>query len=247
VVDDEPKDREVLLKACQEYCTDVEVIAMASSIAEGEQLIIQHAPDLLFLDIELPDGTAFDLLHRIKLIPPKIIFFTAHEEYAVKAFRFCAVDFLLKPINFSDLLEAVRKVKETLSVEAEKERITMLLQKMNSRDKEFQKIAIHDKKGMKFINIAEIVMIKAEGSYSRVYLLSSGEALCSRSLKEYEEMLTELGIIRVHRSYLVNVKHVMEYSSDEGITLTGGLSAELGREYRNHFFNQMVVNKRKKS
>ncbi len=169
IVEDEPRDQEVLLKALRNYCTDIDIVATAGSVAEAEKIIKEHAADLLFLDIELPDGRAFDLLGRIQDVPIKIIFTTAHPEYAVRAFRFSAVDYLLKPVSFTELQNAVEKVKQGIQLETEKNKIQFLLEGIQQNNSSFKKIAIPDRKSVKFILIDDIIFIEADGNYSKFY------------------------------------------------------------------------------
>ncbi|MBN1339050.1 MAG: response regulator transcription factor [Bacteroidales bacterium] len=240
IVEDEPRDLEVLQKAIGMYCRDVEIVATASSIAGALKVVRETRADLLFLDIELPDGRAFDLLEQIKDVPLKIIFITAHSGYAVKAFRFCAIDYLLKPVNFSELVEAVRKAKEGISIEVEKRKIELLLEQRWTLDK-IKKIAIPERKGTKFIDTGKIICIGAEGSYSSLTLTGGQELVSTKGLKEYEDMLCDGCFVRVSRSHIVNINHVNELKSGGEILLTGGLEVQIGRQFRDSFLARMKV------
>jgi two-component system, LytTR family, response regulator len=240
IVEDEPRDQEVLLKALRNYCTGVDIVATAGSVAEAEKIIKERPADLLFLDIELPDGRAFDLLGRIQDVPIKIIFTTAHPEYAVKAFRFSAVDYLLKPINFNDLKNAVEKVKEGIRMEIEKNKIQFLLEGVQQNNAAFKKIAIPDRKSVKFIQIDDIIFIEADSNYSRFKLTGNQDLLSSHNLKEYEDMLAEHCFTRVSKSHVVNLNHVNEYRScGELVTDTNDVIT-VGRQYRDNFLEKMT-------
>ena len=239
IVEDEPRDQEVLLKALRNYCTDVEIIATAGSVAEAEK-IIKESPDLLFLDIELPDGRAFDLLGRIQDVPIKIIFTTAHPEYAVRAFRFSAVDYLLKPVSFTELQNAVEKVKQGIQLETEKNKIQFLLEGMQQNKSLFKKIAIPDRKSVKFILIDDIIFIEADGNYSKFVISANHDLLSSHTLKEYEDMLTEHCFTRVSKSHVVNLNHVTEYRSCGELVTDTNHVITVGRHYRDNFLEKMT-------
>jgi two-component system LytT family response regulator len=240
IVEDEPRDMEVLLKALRNYCTDVEVVATAGSVLEAEMLIKKNSADLLFLDIELPDGRAFDLLGKIQDIPVKIIFTTAHPEYAVRAFRFAAVDYLLKPVSFTELKNAVDRVKEGIKIEIEKNKIQFLLEGMQQNNTAFKKIAIPDRKSVKFIVIDDIIFIEADGNYSKFVLITNHDLLSSHNLKEYEDMLTDHCFIRVSKSHVVNLNHVSEYRNCGELVTDSNHEIPVGRQYKDNFIAKMI-------
>jgi two-component system, LytTR family, response regulator len=244
IVEDEPRDLEVLLKALRNYCSDVQVVTTASSVSEAEMLIKQTLADLLFLDIELPDGRAFDLLVKIKEIPLKIIFTTAHPEYAAKAFRFSAVDYLLKPINFLELKNAVAKVKEGIMLEVEKNKIEFLLEGLQKGKNEFSKIAISERKGVKFIAITDIIFIEADGNYSNFFLTGNIQLLSSRNLKEYEEMLCDHCFTRIGKSHIVNLNHITEYRSCGEVLTDSGHEIPVGRQFKDYFLEKMNMHRK---
>ncbi len=234
IVEDEPRDMEVLLKALRNYCTDVQVVATANSIAEAEKAIKDFVADLVFLDIELPDGRAFDLLKKIQDLPIKIIFTTAHPEYAARAFRFSAVDYLLKPLNFLELKNAIEKVKEGTMLEIEKSKIRFMLENMGSDHTAFNKIAIPDRKGVKFIPVDDIIYIEADGNYSKFILSDKREVLSSHNLKEYEEILSEYCFTRISKSHIVNLNHVDEYRAAGEVITDSKHEIPVGRQYRDN-------------
>lgn len=240
IVEDEPRDMDVLTKALNNYCPEVEVVATANTIGEAEKVVKSSQSDLLFLDIELPDGRAFDLLGKIQEIPVKIIFTTAHPEYAVRAFRFSAVDYLLKPINFADLRNAVEKVKEGIKIEIEKNKIQFLLEGVQHSNAAFKKIAIPDRKSVKFVLIDDIIFIEADGNYSKFVLASNHDLLSSHSLKEYEDMLADHCFIRVSKSHVVNLNHVNEYRSCGELVTDMNNEIAVGRQYKDNFIAKMT-------
>ena len=240
IIEDEPRDMDVLLKALSNYCTDIEVVATANTISEAENVVKSNHADLLFLDIELPDGRAFDLLGKIKDVPVKIIFTTAHPEYAVRAFRFSAVDYLLKPVNFNELKNAVDKVKEGIKIETEKNKIQFLLEGINQNKTSFKKIAVPDRKSVKFILIEDIIFIEADGNYSKFVLASNHDLLSSHNLKEYEDMLADHCFIRVSKSHVVNLNHVTEYRACGELVTDTKHEITVGRQYKDNFLAKMT-------
>jgi two-component system LytT family response regulator len=245
IVEDEPRDREVLQKALAGYCTDVEIVAVAATISDAEQIIREKHAELLFLDVELPDGRAFDLLNNIKDFPLKIIFTTAHPEYAVKAFRFSAVDYLLKPVSFSELQNAVDKVRQGIELETEKSKIRFLLEGIRQNITLFKKIAIPDRKSVKFKLIDDIIFIEADGNYSLFKLAGNQELISCRNLKEYEDILAEYCFIRVSKSHLVNLNHVAEYRACGELLTSTGHVVTVGRHYRENFLEKMTQCKKR--
>lgn len=244
IVEDEPRDMDVLLKALKNYCADVEIVATARSVTEAIKVVTEHPADLLFLDIELPDGRAFDLLGKIQNVPIKIIFTTAHPEYAAKAFRFSAVDYLLKPINFLELKNAVAKVKEGITLEVEKNKIEFLLEGLQRGKNEFSKIAISERKGVKFITITDIIFIEADGNYSNFFLIGKTQLLSSRNLKEYEEMLSDHSFTRIGKSHIVNLKHITEYRSCGEVLTDSGHELPVGRQFKDNFLEKMNMHRK---
>ncbi len=215
IIDDEEKGRKLLRNLIAEYCDDVEVVALADSVPAGLDAITRHVPDLLFLDIVMPNQDGFDLLEQMVDLNPEVIFTTAYNEYAIRAIRACALDYLLKPIDVEDLQAAVETARVKI---AEKNpaladaRLSTLIESMQSESQRPQKIGFPTANGVVFYNIEDISVCKAEGNYTTVYFDNrEKEELVSKTLKEFEELLSDYNFIRTHRSYLVNLNHLKEY------------------------------------
>ena len=216
IIDDEEKSRKLLRNLITDFCPQIEISAMADSVKSAEKIIKNEKPELLFLDIEMPDGSGFDLFEKIKNFNPEVIFATAYDQYAIQAIHFSAMDYLLKPINVDELKNAVAKVEKKINENREKEHINQSLQvllennKVNSGRK---KIGLPTQQGISFVLIRDIVMCKAEGNYSIIFLNGkSRQEIVSRTLKEFEDLLSNFNFFRVHRSYLVNLDYIKEYS-----------------------------------
>ncbi len=205
VVDDEKNVRIVIKKLLALVSTDYEVVGEAASVVEAKDVITKTSPDLVLLDIELEDGTGFDLLKQIENPDFKLIFITAFNEYAIRAFKFNALDYLLKPIDPEELKEAISKAKSTINSENE---INLLLENLeNNKKSEIQKLVIKTTQRTYFLPINDILYFQSDGSYSKI-ITKDKNILASKNLKHFQELVPEELFIRTHQSYLVNKEHV---------------------------------------
>jgi two-component system LytT family response regulator len=240
IVDDEYQSRNLLGKLLQEHFPDIIVAGQASNVADGIAGIKEADPGLLFLDIEMNGETGFDLLRKIEKRNFKIIFVTAHDAHALKAFRFNAVDYLLKPIVLEELKDAVGKVvsqvsEKRLTSDAQLENLAQFIQ---NPKKVNDKIAVPTSDGFVLISVPEIVYCKANGNYTEFHLLGKKQLLSSYTLKQYHELLVEQNFFRAHRSFLINLSHVKMYRRGEGgtIIMNDGSEIELSRQNKEAFF-----------
>jgi two-component system LytT family response regulator len=216
IVDDELHCRKTLAMTLKEYCPDVQVVDQCSDAEEGIDAIQKHKPDLVFLDIEMPRMNGFDMLQQLTDIPFAVVFTTSHNEYAVKAFRFYALDYLLKPVEPKELIAAVHKV-QTQKQQPSAEQFQMLLDKLSGREEVFPKIPVPTSDGFELIPIESISYCEAEDNYTRFHLTNKKRIIVCRMLKEVEEQLNDYPFfIRVHNSYIVNLKEVKKYVRGEG-------------------------------
>ncbi len=213
IVDDIPQAIDLLKNDLQNYCPEVEVIAEAPSVVSGTKLIKQLQPDVVFLDIELQDGTGFDILEILGDISFKIIFTTASDEHAIKAFRFSAIDYLLKPINPEELKEAVQKCKD--SQPDSRENVDLLLDTVKEKTSP-RKLALHTLDKIQVTEIRDIIRCESSGNYTTFFFTDKQKLLVTKTLKEYEKLLVEFNFIRVHQSHLINADHIKEYIKTEG-------------------------------
>jgi two-component system, LytTR family, response regulator len=241
VIDDEEPSREAMKNYIAEFCPDVEVVSTAFSVKSGYKAITKYRPDLVFLDIEMPDGKGFDLLKMFLRIDFRVIFVTAYSEYAIKAFRVDAVDYLLKPIKVDELKDAIEKIKAT-SKESRSEKLGELLKGFSTGRSFHPTLVVTNVKGFEVLKINEIIMCKADGYLTNFSLLGGRKVNSSKNLKHYESQLIELGFIRVHNSYLINIHHVVSYSKQGEIILSENNIAFLGDRYKNMFLR--AFNKR---
>mgnify|MGYP001256864608 CR=1 FL=1 len=218
--------------------SDIEIIATASSVKTAFRAITRHHPDFIFLDIEMSDGKGFDLLTMFEKIDFKVIFVTAYSEYAVKAFRFSAVDYLLKPVRIDELISAVDKIK---SRNFQNSFVLDELMKNIRRDSTRPKnLIIPHLKGFEVLKIPEIIMCHADGYCTNIFLQGNRKIISSKNLKHYNELLDGHNFIRIHHSYLININHVTGYSRQGEIFMAEDIKAFLGDSYKNDFLKRMV-------
>lgn len=234
VVDDEMPSREALVTYIRDFCPDVEIVAECDSVKSAYQSILKHHPQLVFLDIEMPNGNGFDLLQLFKNPSFKVIFVTAFSDYAIRAFRFSATDYLLKPVKVDELIEAVDKVKLELSTGSGNQNLHTLMESLNPNGNNHSKLVIPNNKGYSVINISDIIMCQADGYVTHFHLLGKAKVSSTKILKYYEEVFDHQ-LIRVHRSYMVNVAHVKGYTHFGEILLDDNLTCPLGDTYKPNF------------
>ncbi|MBS9462718.1 response regulator transcription factor [Flagellimonas sp. 389] len=216
IVEDEKRSRDTLKTLLEEFCKDVQVIATASSVSEAVKVLSVFSPDVVFLDIELQSGIGFDILEQIKDPDFEIIFTTAFEKYAIRAIKFSSLDYLLKPIDLDELKEAVEKARRRMDTNVYRQQIETLMQSIGNDSYKQEKICLATTSGMEFIAIEDIVLCKADGSYTCFVLKNKNTLLVSKHLKEYEILLAEQQFMRVHNSFLINLKEVKKYIKSDG-------------------------------
>ncbi len=240
VIDDEKLSREVLCNYLREYCPDVEVVATASSVMGAYKVIRKHLPDFIFLDVEITDGKGFDLLTLFEHIDFRIIFVTAYSEYAIKAFRVSAVDYLLKPVKIDELKDAVDRVKALNSSPAGSDNLSALIDNLKGGPGMTPTLVIPHLKGFEVLKIPEIIMCHAEGYCTDFFMTGNRKVTSSKNLKHFESLLADHNFIRVHNSYLVNINHVSGYSKQGEVILSEGNRANLGDSYKNSFVKRFI-------
>ena len=236
IVDDELSARNVLSKLLEKYCEEIQVVATAENVDEAEKKIIHANPDIVFLDIEMPGANGFDLLERFTNPTFEVIFTTAYEEYALKAFRYSAIDYIQKPIDFRLLIEAIGRYKQKVDNRFQKERYELLMRNMHFNSDQMVKIAIPTSNGFKFTQMSDIVYCKASRVYCDIHLLSGEIITASKSLKDFSELLPTNLFFRCHKSYLINLNHCVEYNrSEEQILLLNKDSVPLSQRSKSEY------------
>ena len=215
IIDDEQHCIKALLNDLQKNCPSVQVLEACNSAKEGIMAIKKYSPDLIFLDVEMPWMNGFEMLEVLGDVSFSTIFTTAHDEFAAKAFRISAVDYLLKPIDAHDLIEAVQKVERKISEGGGLQHISNLLRNMRQPSSQ-QKIALPNREGYEFADVAAIIYCEAEGAYTKIFMQDNKKILVSKTLGDIEELLPPELFQRIHHSTLVNITYIAQFSRTDG-------------------------------
>ena len=230
IVDDETDCSESLGILLEKYCPEVEVAAICNSGAAALKEITMQKPQLVFLDIEMPHMNGFELIEKLQVINFELIFTTSYDQYAIKAIRFSALDYLLKPVDYEDLKKAVQKALLRRQPPLPQQ-LEILLQKLNPAVNSIQNIAVSTMEGLQMIPIDSIITCTSEGNYTTLHLKNKQKITASRNLKEIEEILEDRPFIRVHHSWLVNINEINKYVKGEGgyLVMNDGSSVDVSR------------------
>ena len=244
IIDDEKRARNLLRNLLeQSYAKTIEIIGEGDDVDTGVEVIKQHQPDLVFLDIKMHQGTGFDLLKQIKDINFEVIFITAYDQYALKAFQFSAFGYLMKPIRTKELDKVITKLNnhiQQLKEDAGK-RMKVLAENYGD-DRVIKKLVISNKQGFKVSNIEDIVRLEGDGNYTNFIIVGNKKIMTSKSLGEYEELLNDHGFYRIHQSTIVNLRHVKGYLKDAGdkVEMSDGKSFNLSRHRKPEFLKRFL-------
>lgn len=240
LVDDEKRGRELLKMILATNCPEVKVIGEASNIKEAHALILQMEPDLVLLDIEMPGGTGFDLLSKFEEVTFDVIFITAFDKYAIKAIKFSAMDYLLKPVDEEELISAIKRAEHNQNKKANKERVKNLVSNVR-KSSDNQKIGLTSGEGLEFIEIKHILRCEADGKYTSVFLHDGKKLLVSKNLKEFEDLLTDYNFFRIHHSHLVNLDYIKKYQSGRGgyVVMSDGSTITVSQRKKDDFLSSL--------
>jgi two-component system LytT family response regulator len=216
VIDDEMKARETILNMLKVYCPEVDIIDTAGSVEEGLEVLEKNKPDLLLLDIKMADGTGFDLLRKISDVTFLVIFITAFEEFAIRAIKFSAIDYILKPLDPDELVSAIEKARSVLHKDNMNEKLEALYDNLDSLNTNTKKIVLKTTDSVHIVNIKDIIRCESEKNYTHFFTVEDEKITVSRTLKEFNEMLANFKFFRVHQSHLINLEHVKKYEKQGG-------------------------------
>jgi two-component system LytT family response regulator len=216
IVEDEVLNRDFLKNLLQEFCPQIELVGAAMTLEEAVTSIDTLAPQIVFMDIELQTATGFDVLQQVKDTGFEVIFTTAYDHYAIKAIKFSAIDYLLKPINFEELTKAVDKAIDSLKLKQKEDKLELLLKNIRRSAGEDFSISLATSEGIEFIPLSQIIRLEAKGPYTTFFLKNGHHLMVCKNLKEYELLLTEHGFFRLHNSYMVNMKEVKKMVKADG-------------------------------
>lgn len=215
IVDDEAPVRNTIATLLREHFPDITVCALTGSIAEGYEAVMKHQPDLLFLDVELPDGLGFDLLKKLSPVRFRTIFITGHQEYALDAIKVSAIDYILKPIDLEELAAAITKAREIFSHEEEQLKLIALTENLTGK-KVLKRIILRTVEALQLISVSDIIRAEADSNYTHFHLAGGKHIIVSRTIKDYDTMLSGSGIIRVHQSHMVNLNYIDKFIRKDG-------------------------------
>lgn len=240
IIDDEVNNVTSLKNLLTKFCPGVQVVGTADNANTGYDLIKATGPQLAFLDIEMPFGNAFDLLNRLGEITFEIIFITAFDRYAIKAFKYSALDYLLKPVNIDELQQAVEKVTRQVDSKIANEKVLNLLHNINTGKAATPKIAIAGINDTTFINIQEITRLEAQKNYTLVHLNNGQKIMTTKNLGSYEELLPESSFCRIHHSHIVNLNFISKYKKGRGghIEMADGTDIEVSIRKKDAFLER---------
>ncbi len=240
IIDDEQAAQLTLMSFLQMHCPTVNVVGTANGVEEGLKLLAHKKTDLLFLDIKMNDGTGFDLLKRLPQINFNLIFTTAYDEYALKAFKFSAIDYLLKPIDPLELKDAVSKIKIESS-NTSKSLDSMMEMYSN---KVFDKLAIPSVDEFSFVHLSQIIRCEASSNYTIIFLENGKKIVAPKTLKEFETLLSSEGFFRVHQSHLISLNHIKQFQKNKNkIIMNDASEVEVSRRKKSIFLE--LINMRK--
>lgn len=243
IVDDEPGGREILAELLGRYCPSVRVVASAHSAITARDELCRHRPDLLFLDIEMPFGSGFDLLDSLEDQHMEVIFTTAYDHYAIRAIRYNALDYLLKPIDRDELVEAVRRTEMRIAAQgAQGGSLKQIMRSVREAGNDDTRLALVANDSVTMVPLADIIRCQAEANYTRFHLRNGSTILMARTLKEYEIALHERGFVRVHNSHLINLDHIRKYvrGEDGKVMMSDGAVVAVSRRRKDEFRRRLA-------
>ncbi|MEO6407080.1 MAG: LytTR family DNA-binding domain-containing protein [Ferruginibacter sp.] len=240
IIDDELKGRAVLNQKLKEYCPLVTVTGEAAHGEEGLKIIETLKPDIIFLDIEMPRMNGFEMLSTIREKNFHVIFTTAYDQYAIKAIKYAAFDYLLKPIDIDELRSAVERIASNENINTRKQ-IELLQQNMQHPRKQLNKLAIPTLEGLFFYDINDIVQLEANRNYTYIFLINNAKILASKTLKDFEDLLPTDIFFRTHHSHLINLNYIKRYIKGDGgqIELQNGNFVDVARRKKEEFMKMI--------
>ena len=226
IIDDEDNGRNIIRQYLSLYCDDVEIIGEANSVKSGVEILSEVTPDVLFLDIQMQDGTGFDLLEALPQRTFKVIFVTSFDQFALKAIKFSAADYILKPVDPDEFVEAVQRVQADLAKESKDNRIDQLLTNMNN----FTQVGLPTEDGVQFVDVDDIVRCEADGGNTQVFTDNGTMLVAQKNIKVYEELFADRKFLRINKTNLINTSYIDKYDkADNGgsVLMADGVSIEV--------------------
>ncbi len=243
IIDDEMHCIQTLHEKIKIYCPDIEVQNSFNKPTEALAYLQMHTPDVVFMDIEMPGMTGFALLEKLGVVQFKLVFTTAFDQFAVKAIKFSAFDYLLKPIDKNELIELSQKLAETKKTSEGNEQLQVLMQQLQNPQTDQVKISIPSANGIIFPYVKDIIRVESSSNYSMLFFADGKKITVSKTLKEFEDMLVQHHFYRVHNSHLINLKKITRYDKTDGgvIEMENGEIVEISRRRKDEFLKMIVT------
>jgi two-component system LytT family response regulator len=242
IIDDEQHCIDRLTRLLAEAAAPVQLLQSYQSVQDGLQGIKEHQPDVVFLDVQIQEKTGFDLLGELKEINFEVIFTTAYDRYAVQAFKFSALDYLLKPVDSGDLLQALRKLNAKVSRNEMSGKFDVLFHNMKNLQGISKKISVPTVNGFSFLPVSDIIRCQAEVNYTTIHLKEHQKITVAKTLKEFEELLTEYNFYRVHNSHLINLAYIKSYNKGKGgyVSMSDNSEIEVSTRRKDDFLKRLA-------
>lgn len=240
LVDDEDKALQVLQLKLLTYCPQVTVVGTANSPASAYDLIVREKPQLLFLDVAMPQESGFDLLKRLPRLDFELIFVTGFDNYALDAIRFSAIGYVLKPVQTEDLIEAVQKAEDRIAEKMDHDRNKRFVETMLSPGNTRNRIGIPSESGLDFVPVGDIIRCEGFQKYTMVYTQKQGSILSSYNIGEFRKLLEDYGFYAIHKSHLINMEHIKRFDKEGTVIMTDDATVPVSRRKRQEFLDQLT-------
>lgn len=244
IIDDNQLARKGLRRMLEQNFEEIEIMGEADSVASGLSLINEFEPDLVFLDIEMPDGTGFLLLEQLPKVNFKVVFTTSYSDYAITAFKYSAFDYIVKPVLLENVRSTINRIKE-IPVMVERQQLELLQKNLSRSKEEDPTIALPDINGFSIIKVKDIIRCEGERNYSRIFFIDGKSVLISRTLLEFDNMLIAHGFFRIHRSHLISLRNVNRYLKSDGgvIEMIDKTQLPVSPKFKDELLNRLLYNK----
>ncbi|RBL89895.1 LytR/AlgR family response regulator transcription factor [Chitinophaga flava] len=241
IIEDDEKNMHVICDLIRQFAPDLEVVGTASHISESIELIENRAPQLVFMDIQIADGTGFDVLRKLSAKNFELVFITAYDNYALKAFKFAAIDYLLKPVGLNEFREAVDRARTRINEKTRHQHVDTLLHNLAQQSSQDRKISVATVNGFEFLDLKDIIWCHSEGSYTTFHLANNMKVTSSRGLGFYENLLGANNFCRIHQSTIINLRFIKSYIKGKNgyVTMTNGVKLEISQRRKNDFLNTL--------
>lgn len=241
IIDDETSSRNSLRQKLTNHCTEIEIIGECENGEAGIKMLTNKKPDIVFLDVEMPRMNGFTMLQQLPQKNFEVIFITAYDHYAIKAIKFSALDYLVKPVAIEDLKTAIEKAAQKRKQSQGNERLELLLENLMTYNKELQRIAIPSMEGLQFVETGHIIYLEANSNYTCFYLVNSIKITVAKTLKDFEELLPTSIFMRIHHSYIINKNLVKKYIKGEGgqVVMCNDSVLDVARRKKEEFMRVM--------